>query len=449
MAESKFFQEHKKYDFLQFVVPDVNCIPRGKMMQGRFKEKVARRGMEVANVICFCNPDTLGPHSIYDILGTHIPNVNMRPCLETLTSWPWVGKEGRRVGNVLCDLVTHDGTPDLTSPRQLMKAQLDSLWEQHGLVLRSAFEYEFVVLKAGSLDPLGGNYTVPYDVWSCGQHLDLLADLLHVLGDMGVEVSSLMKECQPGQWEVTTEPEEGVRGGDVAFYVKNAVKGFFQARGYMATFLSNPTPAHSEMDSQLQLNHSLWTKEGDRMKSVMMDRTDPDLLSSTARHWLAGILTHSPALTALCCPTLNCYRRLFHFVTPGKIYWGVDDRNAVIRVHNAHDNVYLENRLPSGPCNPYLAIAATVAAGLDGINRQLPCPEAMEADQAGELPRTLAEAVDALEKDVQLRSLLDDRFVDCFIESKRGWDISSFDAKAFDTVEKQMEFERKMYMRSL
>ncbi|XP_070192062.1 glutamine synthetase-like [Littorina saxatilis] len=456
----------KKYEYIQYVIPDVNSIPRGKIVMGKFKEKVAREGFEIGNAICMAGPNTEIPLSVCDILGKHMPNEEMRPCLDTLTPWPWVGKEGRRVGNVLCDLCMHDGTSDLTSPRQLMKAQMDALREKHGLVFKSAFEYEFGVYKEGSMETLGGDNVWCWDVRIWGEHHDLFCDLTDLLGVMGVEVSSLMPEFTPGQWEITTEPQEGVRGGDVAFYVKNAVKGFFKTRGYHATFMS-AKPSAETFGAGLHLNHSLWTVGG---ASAMLDQGKDDRMSESAKHWLAGILHHAPALTALCCPTLNCYRRLFNLGAPGKVTWGLDDRNAMVRVHTARDNVFLENRLPSGACSPYLAIAATVAAGLDGLDRKLQCPPPnTEVQKPGELPRTtvkagespnaleqpgevaktLAEALDALEKDGQLRGMLGERFVDCYVKAKREYEVRRYENAELHTEEKQLEFERNMYMKNL
>ena len=369
--------------------------------------------------------------------------------MDTLIPWPWVGREGRRVGNVLCDLVMYDGTPDLTSPRQLLKAQLDALRDRHGLVFKSAFEYEFQVMKdqEGTVEYLGETADGAWDVRIWGQHQDLFGDLDDVLEMMGVEVSSLTREFVPGQWEFTTDPQEGVHGGDVAFYIKNAVKGFFQTRGYHATFMTRPRADQSS--SGLHLNHSLWSVDSEGQKSVMQDKTDPDQMSSTSRHWLAGILTQAPAITALCCPTLNCYRRLFDLTTPGKITWGVDNRNALVRVRNTQDNVFFENRLPSGSCCPYLALAATVAAGLDGLDRKLECPQPMDTDKAGDLPKTLAQALDALEKDEQLCSLLGDRFVSCYTRAKKEYEVQTYDRAGLNTEEKKFDFEKNMYLRNL
>ena len=256
-----------------------------------------------------------------------------------------------------------------------------------------------------------------------------------------------MQETAPGEWEITTDPEEGVRGGDVAFYIKNTVKGFFKTRGYHATFMTRSRVDHIGMG--FHANHSLWTVDSEGQKSVMQDKTDPDQMSSTARHWLAGILTHAPAITALCCPTLNCYRRLFGLTSPGKITWGVDKRKALLRVRNTLDNVFFENRLPSGSCCPYLALAATVAAGLDGLDRKLECPQRMDVDKARDLPKTLAEALDALEKDEQLCNLLGDRFVSCYTRAKREYEVQAYERAGLNTEEKKMDFERKMYLKNL
>ena len=398
-------------------------------------------------VVCLGGPNGEMAMSIFEILGKNFGNELLRPCMDTLIPWPWVGREGRRVGNVLCDLVMYDGTPDLTSPRQLLKAQLDALRDRHCLVFKSAFEYEFKVMKEGTTEYLGGpeNDAMNTRIWD--ENFDLFCDLTDTLLEMGVEVSTLMQEESPGQWEITTDPQEGVHGGDVAFYVKNAVKGFFKTRGYHATFMTRPRVDH--IATGLHVNHSLWIADSEGQKSVMQDKTGPDQISSTARHWLAGILTHAPAITALCCPTLNCYRRLFGLASPGKITWGVDNRNALVRVRNSQDNVFFENCLPSGSCCPYLALAATVAAGLDGLDRKLECPPPMDVDKAGDLPKTLAQALDALEKDEQLCSLLGDHFVSCYTRSKREYEVQAYERAGLKSEEKKVDFERKMYLKNL
>ena len=303
------------------------------------------------------------------------------------------------------------------------------------------------MFEKGTLELLGGPDPNAWVVNRWGKHYDLFCDLTGLLNEMGVEVSSLMPKYCPGQWEFTTNPQEGVLGGDVAFYVKNAVKDFFQTQGYHVTFMTRPKAGW--VTSGLHLNHSLWSVESEGQKSVMQDKTDPDQMSSTARHWLAGILTHAPAITALCCPTLNCYRRLFCRARARKSSLGVDNRNALICVRKVLDNVFFENRLPSGSCCPYLALAATVAAGLDGLDRKLECPQPMDVDKAGDLPKTLAQALDALEKDEQLCSLLGDRFVSCYTRSKREFEVQAYERAGLKSEEKPFDFEKKCTLKNL
>ena len=107
-------------------------------------------------------------------------------------------------------------------------------------------------------------------------------------------------------------------------------------------------------------NHSLWTTDG---QNAFSDPRGDQRLSDTARQWISGLVKHAGALTALCSPTVNCFRRLRSLKTR-KASWGIDDRSVIFRVKNlSHDATYVENRIASAPCNPYLALAATVAAG--------------------------------------------------------------------------------------
>ncbi|KAK7508168.1 hypothetical protein BaRGS_00000407 [Batillaria attramentaria] len=502
-----FSKEMEKFKHVQFVIPDINCVPRGKVFSGRFKHKVAEEGFDIGNAVCMMGPRGDFTTGISRFLGNNWPNHPSRPCIETLTPWPWVGEEGRRTGNVLCDLCHPDGSPDLTSPRQLLRAQVDALREKHGLIIKSAFEYEFFVCKEDSLEPLGRQSLQCWDMRLWWEHEELFNGLYDVLENVGVEVSSLMPELPQGQWEITTEPIEGLRGGDTGFYVKNAVKGYFSTRGYHATFMSKPTTRGPV--NGMHLNHSLWRprQSGDGEDNVFLgchvedsqdqegarqghDTATEGDLSTTARHWTAGLLTHAPALCALLCPTVNCYRRLHSLCTPTHNTWGPDDRFAMIRARSSPGNAFLENRLPSSAVNPYLALAATVAAGMDGLNRKLQCPppryptessfsaklegvtsgtlprdttlSSKQSDitegpqqkpegttQGQELPRSLAEALVALETDQELRALLGDRFVDCYVTVRRDVEVKACEEASLDTKDEELAFERKLCFNAL
>lgn len=182
----------------------------------------------------------------------------------------------------------------------------------------------------------------------------------------------------------------------------------------------------------LHFNHSLWsTKSGD---NAMYEPSQPDRLSDVCRWWVAGILQHASALMALCCPTVNCYRRLGGCFAPTLVDWCIDDRNATIRVKNyGPKETYVENRMPSASANPYLVLAATVAAGLDGIIKRLPCPaERGDASQGAPLVRSLADAVQALQQDDAIVDALGEEFVRWFVQCKTEGEIHRLKNSSFE-----------------
>ena len=369
----------------------------------------------------------------------------LRPCPETLTPWPWSSRKGEgqdhRVGNVLCDMYLPDGDPDLICPRQQLKKQVAELQKRHGLIIKSAFEYEFFAFKENTRQPLGSDRLMFANLRVWGENRGVMAELRKALEEMGVQVRTMQAEFPPGQWELTTPPYEGVHGADVAFYVKNAVKGVLKAHGYDATFMTRPSL--SSIGSGLHLNHSLWTQDGAR--NVFADGESGGL-SATVKHWMGGVLTHGPALTALSSPTLSCYRRVHNVCAPTVCTWGEEDRGAILRARQqGGSNVFLENRLVSAAASPYLALAGTIAAGLDGLDRRLDCPAPQDSSRTGEVPHSLAEALTALEQDERLTDLLGQDFVSCYVQSKRQLEVEPFDKADLKTEDEQVEFERDMY----
>lgn len=445
MADSKLQQpmaQLEDFHSIQFTMPDMHSIPRGKVVAGNFKENMAKEGYDLWRGATMLGPRGDIPLSV-PYCASSFPSHVLRPCIETLTPWPWCSTEKRRVGNILCDMYTPDGSPDLKCPRQLLKTQLDALREKHALIIKTAFEYEFFAYKENTLEPLGGNRNPFCDMRVWGQHQTLLGELWDTMESMGIQPKQIHPECCPGQWELTTVPYPGVTGADVGFYVKNAVKGFLKTHGYDATFMTRP--GLGGMSSALHLNHSLWKccPSTDSKDNAFLGSDGG--LSSTAKHWIAGVLAHAEALSALMSPSINCYRRLHNMVTPSLSTWGMDDRFAFIRARVQGSNVFLENRAVSSAASPYLALAGTVAAGLDGLERQLECPPPMDASRGRELPHTLAEALTALEKDHQLAARLGEDFVDCFVNCKRETEITPLEKAQLTTEEERLAFERDMY----
>ncbi len=227
----------------------------------------------------------------------------------------------------------------------------------------------------------------------------------------GVDVITSNVEYGPGQMEINFAPRLGLAAPDQAFVFKNAFKELAQQRGYLASFMTKPNADQSA--SGCHFHHSLLRREGG--ENAFSDAEAPDGLSRLARHWIGGQMEHARALAAVLSPSVNCAKRykLFSFA-PMNVTWGHEDRTAALRVKGARGSeTHLENRMPGAASNPYLVLAAVVAAGLDGVEREL------EPQASPRLPTTLDEAVAAFEQDAPLQACLGEEFVKLFLAVKR------------------------------
>jgi len=186
----------------------------------------------------------------------------------------------------------------------------------------------------------------------------------------------------------------------------------------------------NDMCNGQHFNHSLWSKNS--KENAMFDVKQPDKLSAVAKQWIAGLLHHADSLTALCCPTVNCYRRLHTPFAPDKADWGIDNRKTAFRVKTmSASETYVENRIPSGSANPYILLAATVAAGISGIKNKMECPPERQENERS-LPMSLEDALVALEKDEVMVKALGEQFVKWFVKIKRELEINVLRGKGFE-----------------
>lgn len=243
-----------------------------------------------------------------------------------------------------------------------------------------------------------------------------------------------------GQFEYVLNEQPGILGADHAFICKNGMKEMAAQHGMLANFMCRPW---SDRWNIHHFNHSLWSE--DLKTNEFYDAEHKNCFSEVAEHWLAGLCKHGRAITALCSPTTNGYRLMKDMAMyPQKSDWGLDNRDVAFRVKNhSHDGFLVENRIPAA-CNPYLVLAATVAAGLDGIKNKLPLPK--EMDPAAEsIPITLEEALTALQEDSVIVDALGPDLIRWFIESKQQIDLkimSEFDPLNHDECLKK---EREIY----
>ncbi len=333
---------------------------------------------------------------------------------DTYVTIPWLKNTGR----ILIEPKFKGEFVD-AHPRVLARKQLERLKEL-GFSLLSAHEHEFFVLDKDTLDP----YTEGYNIRSTIRNYkdpELVHQLLTDLPKVGVNIEVFESEYSPGQLEMAYKPSFGIKSPDTAHTFRTSVKEIALQHGYIASFMTRPFPSSSA--SSCHFNHSLWDAEG--KKGMMYDSNSSDGLSEVAKHWIAGILAHTPAISLLMAPTVNCYKRFVPGIfSPVTATWGFDNRSVALRVKvGGERGTYVENRLGSSAANPYISLAATVAAGIDGIQRKLELPPPVKGDaydpknlppKTATIPNNMKDALGYFTNDSIIREALGENFGRCF-----------------------------------
>jgi glutamine synthetase len=400
-------------DFIRFEQPDIHGIARSKTVPIRHFERFATKGLN------FPLP-TFG----LDVQGDTAPNTGVLeeivygdaylfPDFSTLQVLPWADKTAR----VLGEPYLLDGSAVQVAPRYLAKRQIAEL-EKLGYQLLSGYEYEFYLVDAQTRQAS----TSGIQLFGTLPHADqaVIYQILRSLSAVGVDIITADLEYAPGQIEINFAPGWGIDGADRAYTFKNTIKEIAQQHGRIASFMTKPDIDQSA--NGCHFNQSLWDGE----RNVLLNLNQEHGLSEVALHYMAGQLAHAPALTALLSPTVNCWKRFKpNAFAPTNITWGIDNRTTAIRAKAFRDErTYIENRLGAGAANPYLVLAATLAAGIDGIKRQLTPPALIPGvadglDHVPQLPTRLEIALEALEQDTVLREALGEPFIKLFTALKR------------------------------
>ncbi|MCE5258630.1 MAG: type I glutamate--ammonia ligase [Chloroflexi bacterium] len=356
-------------------------------------------------------------------------DMHLRPDINTLALVPWLAGE-ESTARLICNVYNPSGQPFIGDPRgALMRAlgEADSM----GLVYNTGPELEFFLLKPdanGAIIPpmpqdLAGYFDMPTDT-AAGLRRQMVA----TLASFGIVTEALHHEVATGQHEIDFEYSDALSTADNAVTFRVAMKIIAQQNGLYATFL--PKPIRGISGSGMHVHQSLMFKSTGR--SAFADPGDAHGLSQLARQFIAGQLAHARGMCAILAPLVNSYKRLVvGYEAPVYISWGRINRSALIRVPRANtlEGTRVELRCPDPSCNPYLAFAVMLAAGLDGIRRELPAPEATDENlyqlesgsskRYGTLPRSLEEALAELEQDAVVRSALGPHILERFISAKR------------------------------
>ncbi len=391
------------FDYVRFEQPDLHGMSRGKTVPSRHFRRYSEDGLNFLGGLLGLDAQGGVASGTGYLEERRFADSLLFPDLATLTPVPWA----ERTARVLADPRWYDGQPLLAAPRHLARVQLERLAEL-GYTLRSGFEYECYLVDAETREPAFEGIQI---FWTVRNNFDqgFVSWLWDSLQQTGVDLITANAEYGPGQMEINFAPRPGLAAADQAFVFKNAVKELAQQRGYLASFMTMPYADQSA--SGCHYHHSLLHRDGG--ENAFFDPTAEDGLSELARHWIGGQMAHAGALAALTAPTINCAKRykLYSFA-PMNATWGHEDRTAALRVKGARGpETHLENRIPCAGSNPYLVLAAAVAAGLDGIVRRLepPPPTAGVAyadERSPKLPTTLDEALAAFETDEALRTRL-------------------------------------------
>jgi glutamine synthetase len=352
--------------------------------------------------------------SIEGLVRSSESDMYLKPDLNTFEIFPWRPHQGK-VARLICDIYKADGTPFEGDPRGVLKNVIEEV-EGMGYSVKIAPEFEFFLFHT---DENGAPTTTTHDnagYFDLGP-IDLgenvRRDIVLTLQDMGFVIAASHHEVAPGQHEIDFAPEDILKAVDDIVTFKLVVKVIAQNHGLHATFM--PKPLQNLNGSGMHTHISLVNEDG---SNAFYDSSDTNKLSKVAYQFMSGLLSHAKAVTAVTNPTINSYKRLVGgFEAPSRIGWSTLNSSPLIRIPAVrNEEAFVEYRSPDPSCNPYLAIAVMIKAGIEGIKQEMPpiapmsekelaeSVKAFEFDNA--LPKTLKDAIIELENDSLMKETL-------------------------------------------
>jgi glutamine synthetase len=394
---------------VRVLYPDLHGIARGKDVPiGEF-DHAAEHGLAFCAAIMgtdLRHTPVVGPEDGY-------PDLMAVPDLSTLMPVPW------EPGLVACLADLRPVTPESAKPadpRGALKRAIAG-YEELGLQPVVGPELEFFLCvrdENGGVRRYVDNLSMVYTVGPQADPKGVVREITEALSRLGLGTYAANHEFMNSQYEINLRHAPALEAADRAFWLKAAVKDVAAIHGLVATFMGKPF--NDQGGSGFHLHFSA-NRDGENAFAEITDEL---------RHFSAGVLAHAPALTAFLNPTVNAYKRLVpDSLAPTHANWGWDNRTTFIRIPAERAaSTRVEVRVGDGSANPYLAIAATLLAGLHGLRDQLQLPDPIEGDaytqeQDNPLPASLTEALDALEADAYIRDAIGAPIVDTFLAMKR------------------------------
>ncbi len=362
----------------------------------------------------------------------------IKPDMNTLRRIPWL--EGTAL--VIADVLDHHSHEDLPhSPRGILRKQLARLAEK-GWSAMMASELEFYVIDesyeaAREKDYKNlrhaGWYIEDYHIFQTTKEEGLIRAIRNGMENAGIPVEASKGEWGPGQEEINVRYAEALEMADRHTIYKNGAKEIAFLQGKAITFMAKL--AYDLAGSSCHIHSSLWDAAAGR--PLFADEDDPQGMSKLFRHYLAGLLECTPALTYFLAPFINSYKRFQSgSFAPTKAAWSFDNRTAGYRILGPGAGTRVECRIAGADCNPYLAFSGLLAAGLHGIENELELAPAFEgnmyeAEEVAAVPKTLREALQALDDSAVIRAAFGDKVVEHYLHAGR-WEQAEYDRRVTD-----------------
>jgi len=358
----------------------------------------------------------------------------LQPDYDTFVVLPWRTKDGVAAARIICDVYKSDGSPFEGCPRGNLKRVLDDA-KKMGYTMNVGTEAEFFLFKR---DEAGDATTITHDtagyftVDTDDEGIDCRREIILILEQMGYEIEASHHEVAEGQHEINFKYADAVTAADNTVTFKWVVKTIAKKYGLHATFM--PKPVFGINGSGMHTNQSLFDLKGN---NVFFDKKDKLQLSKLAYQYIAGVTKNARAFAAVTNPLVNSYKRLVPgYEAPVYVAWSASNRSALMRIPASRGlGTRVEVRCPDPTCNPYLAFAMMLNAGLDGVkNKMVPppstdvniydmTPNQMKRAKIANMPASLLEAIAELKKSKIAKEALGEHIFEKYIESKeKEWD---------------------------
>lgn len=352
----------------------------------------------------------------------------LSPDYDTFLIFPW-GSHNGKIARLICDITTTDGKPFEGDPRYILKQAVEKLTQMGYDCFNVGPECEFFMFL---VDDKGEPTTITqdnagyFDLGPVDLGESARRDMCMMLENMGFEVEASHHENAPGQHEIDFKFKDALNVADCILTFKQVVKTVAQRNGLYATFM--PKPIAGVSGSGMHTNLSI-SKQG---RNIFYDEKDPLRMSQDAYWFMGGLLKHAREITAVTNPIVNSYKRLITgYEAPVHIAWSAMNRSPLIRIPAVKgDSTRIEYRSPDSSCNPYLALALILNAGLEGIKNKINPPQSVDKNiynlseetrtQLGikTLPENLKEAINLMKESQMVKEVLGEHIFDKYIEAK-------------------------------